>query len=227
MQRYNSFTMIHKALRTMLYDAALTLQQTYFADENEAETALGKVEAVLYLFEQHAHHEDSQVLPAIELYEPQLVEDFEKEHVTDINLGSRLSTLLNIFRDAVADEDRIYCGSAISKAFVEFMVFNLEHMAKEEIYINQALWKHYTDEQIIMLSQKLVASIPPAEKALSAKWMFRGTNNVEVINWLKSVKQSAPAFVFESMLSIAENELPENRWEKVQTAVMEAELAAY
>ena len=41
MQRYNGFTIIHKALRAMLYDSALTLQQTYFADD-KAEVALQK-----------------------------------------------------------------------------------------------------------------------------------------------------------------------------------------
>lgn len=32
--------MIHKAFRAMMYDTALTLQQTYFADVEEAESAL-------------------------------------------------------------------------------------------------------------------------------------------------------------------------------------------
>jgi len=74
MQRYNGFTLIHKALRALLYDAALTLQQTYFADIEEAEPAIEKVETVLFLFERHAHHEDRFVLPAIVTYEPRLVE---------------------------------------------------------------------------------------------------------------------------------------------------------
>ena len=225
MQRYNSFAMIHKALRTLLYDVALTLQQTYFADDSEAEIALEKIETALYVFEQHAHHEDNHILPAIELHEPQLVADFENQHVADIALGSRLKTLLNMFRYAVAKEDQIYCGSAISKAFVEFMVFNLEHMAEEELYINQALWKHYTDEQLIILHQKLSAGIPPAEKALTAKWMMRGVNNVEAVSWLKGIKQAAPAVVFEAMINITETELPEQRRDDVLNAVLESEMS--
>lgn len=89
MLRFNSFNMIHKALRAMLYDTALTLQQTDFTDAMEAETALSKVEDVIHQFEQHAHHEDTFMLPAIEKFAPQVVEDFEKEHVEDLELGNR------------------------------------------------------------------------------------------------------------------------------------------
>ena len=221
MQRYNSFNMIHKALRALLYDTALTIQQTYFADYEEADTAIEKLEMVLYAFEQHAHHEDNNILPLIEVYEHELVEEFEKEHLKDMELGNRLKHLVNIILAAEKDEEKIICGSAISKSFVEFMVFNLEHMAKEEILINQALWKHYTDEQLILANQKLVASIPREEKAFSSKWMMRGINNVEAINWLKDIKESAPDFVFQSVFSLTETELPEYRRYIVQQGVLQ------
>ncbi len=39
MLRFNAFNMIHKALRATLYDSALTLQQTYFANAGEAAEA--------------------------------------------------------------------------------------------------------------------------------------------------------------------------------------------
>jgi hypothetical protein len=226
MQRYNPFTYIHKALRAMLYDASLTIQQTYFAHPEEAEGALKKIEDVLFLIEQHGHHEDTGLLPAIEMCAPGVVEKFEDEHVTDHNLSSRLKHLLNIFRSAENEPDKILCGSAISKAFVEFMVFNLEHMAKEELLINAALWKEYSDEQIQLLTQKMRTNIPPAEKALSAKWILRGVNHIEAIQWLKQVKATVPATLFEKILGIAEAELPEITREKVLDGVWETELAA-
>ena len=226
MFRYNSFTMIHKALRAMLYDAALTLQQTYFADDAEAAIAVSKVKNILHAFEQHAHHEDTMVLPAIEMYEPQLVDAFEQEHVTDQALGDKLQHLLNILGYTTLAEEKVCCGSALCKSFVEFMVFNLEHMAKEETLINQALWKHYTDEQLLLLNQKLAANIPPAEKAATAKWMIRGVNDREAVNWLKGMKQSAPPVVFDQLWDVAENELPEHRFNKVAEGVFGYEAVA-
>src|SRR4030095_4770018 len=107
MQRYNGFTLIHKALRAFLYDTALTLQQTYFADIDEAEPAIEKVETVLFLFERHAHHEDAFLLPAVATYEPRLVDEFEKEHDEDIMLVNRLKNLLNIYRNIYFTEERV------------------------------------------------------------------------------------------------------------------------
>lgn len=216
--------MIHKALRALLYDTALTIQQTYFADCEETDTAIEKLEMVLYVFEQHAHHEDNNIFPLIEVYEHELVEEFETEHVKDMELGNRLKHLVNIIGAARKDEEKIICGSAISKAFVQFMIFNLEHIAKEEIFINQALWKHYTDEQLILANQKLVESIPKEEKAFSSKWMMRGINNMEAINWLKGIRQSAPDFVFQSVFSLTETELPESRRYVVQQGVLAEDL---
>jgi len=213
--------MIHKALRAMMYDTALTLQQTYFADPQEAEIAIAKVEAVIDEFEQHAHHEDTFMLPAIEAFEPGLVEDFEKEHVEDIEIGNRLQTLLTIYRSVETIAERINCGSCINKSFRDFMVFNLEHMAKEEIEINRVLWANYTDEELLELNARLTASIPAAKKTATAKWMLASINKHEAITWLKTVKQTAPSFVFDGLYQLAKTELPEAIRLVVQEAVME------
>ncbi|QEC67287.1 hypothetical protein FRZ67_08265 [Panacibacter ginsenosidivorans] len=219
MQRYNAFNMIHKALRHMLYDTALTLQQTWFADIKEAETAIEKTEAVIHIFERHAHHEDTYVLPAVEKYNAALVASFEAEHKKDLGLGNLLKNLINIYRNVNFEEERINAGSALTKAFIDFMVFNLEHMGKEEILINKVLWEHYTDEQLLDISQQIAASIPPEELAFASKWMIRSINNKEAIGWLSQVKATAPPFVLQSILTEAVNTLPSERVEKIQEGI--------
>jgi hypothetical protein len=226
MTRYNSFNLIHKALRAMMYDTALTLQQTHFADNSEALAAIAKVEDVIYHFEKHAHHEDTFMLPAIEAHEPALVEAFEGEHVADIELGNRLVTLLNIFRSCENNMEKINCGSAINKAFRDFMVFNIVHMAKEESEINRVLWANFTDQELIELNGRLVSSIPPADMMANVTWFMRGINKAEAIDWLIAVKQAAPPFVFENFFALTDTELPERFRTEVQEAVMEGELIA-
>ncbi len=221
MQRYNTFRQIHKALRACLYDTALTLQQTSFADSFEAEPALEKVNDVLDFFDSHARHEDQFILPAIEQYDRELIHEFEQEHVTDLALSNRLRSLMNIYRHAVSTEERLEMGSAISKAFVEFMIFNLGHMADEELHLNQVLWANYSDLQIIDIQRALVATISREEMFFSSRWMFRGISNQEAVVWLKDIRQHAPDFVFQSMLGLGEKELPAHRWEKITEAIME------
>jgi hemerythrin-like domain-containing protein len=223
MQRFNTFNMIHKALRALLYDTALTLQQTYFGNEEEAKTALRKVETVIAQFEQHAHHEDNFVLPMITAYEAELVEEFEKEHVEDHRIGEQLVHLVNIFRAAQGEEERLVAGSGVAKAFMDFMVFNLQHMAKEESVLNPVLWTYYSDEQLLQMNGRIVASIPATEKAVSSQWMMRGISNREAIQWLKAVKQQAPEHEFQMLWALADTELPVHRRMEVKEAVLEQE----
>ncbi len=223
MQRFNPFNMIHKALRALLYDTALGLQQTYFGDAAEAETALQKIELVLKQFEQHAHHEDTYILPAITYHNPWMALEFEREHAEDGKLSAQLQHLLNICRAAAKPEDRLMAGSAICKAFTEFLVFNLQHMAKEELVLNQVLWKHYTDAEIMQLNLTIVANVPAEEKAVTAQWMMRGINNVEAIQWLKTMKRKAPEADYWNVYALTKTELPIYRRIEVQEAVLEHE----
>jgi len=225
MKRLNSFSLIHKGLRAMLYDASLSLQQTDFSIAAEATIALTKVDKVLFAFDRHAHHEDSFIIPMVEKFEPELAASFEKEHVEDHHLGNCLKNLLAIYENTLLPEEKIMCGSAIVRSFTEFLVFNLQHMAKEEHLLNQALWEHYTDEQIIETSNKLVASIPPAEMQDGARWMLRGMSTTDAIGWLKGIKNSAPVFAFNNLMNIAEEELSETRFTIVQESLEEEVLA--
>jgi hemerythrin-like domain-containing protein len=226
MQRFNCFTLIHKALRAMLYDTALTIQQTYFADVEVAETAIEKIENILRNFDHHAHNEDHYVLPAVQRYNAQLVDEFEKEHVKDLDLGNNLQQLLHMYKSLSNSEERIACGSAINKSYVEFMVFNLEHMAKEEQLIMPVLWQHYTDVQLMAFNESIIAKTPPHEMQEVATWMLRGINNKDAINWLKGAKATAPDFVFASLLAIAEREWNAGRFTTIIDQVMGARIEA-
>src|SRR5215475_5199688 len=115
--RYNTFYQIHKALRAMLYETAIELQRTDFNNEEAAEEALMNIEHVVNLFDKHAHHEDTLVFPAVEKYEPSVVDAFEQEHVKDHELCSKLRTLINMFNSIESDDERIQLGSAIRKSF--------------------------------------------------------------------------------------------------------------
>jgi hemerythrin-like domain-containing protein len=223
MQRYNIFNMIHKALRALLYDTALTLQQTYFGNVDEAKTALRKVEAVLHQFEQHTRHENQFILPLITAYEPRLVEAFEKEHEEDQRIGDQLKHLVNIFHATTLEDEKVVAGSGVAKAFMDFMIFNLEHMAKEERVLNPVLWAYYTDIQLLQMNARLVASIPAPDKAVSSKWVMRGISNREAIMWLKAVKHTASRPEFQAILSLTDTELPVHRRIEIKEAVLEEE----
>src|SRR4029079_11691705 len=178
--------------------------------------------AVVDVFDKHAYNEDHFVFSAVEQYEPSVVDSFEQVHVRDHETSQQLRTLINIYRSLESEEERIQLGSALRKAFVDFLAFNLVHMAKEEDIINNLLWRYYTDEQIRAIEKQIIANQTPESTAVVWKWMLRGLSNHEITHWLKAVEKNAPQVVFNSLVSTAEKELPGNRFRQVVDELMEA-----
>ena len=224
--RYNTFYQIHKGLRAMLYETAIELQRTDFNDEEESAEALANIENVVNLFDKHAYHEDTLVFPAVEKYEPSVIDAFEQEHVKDHELGSKLRTLIAMFDSVENDDDKIQLGSAIRKSFVDFLAFNLEHMAKEEDIINNLLWRYYTDDDIRAIEYQIVSRQTSETTALVCKWMLRGLSNQEITRWLRLVEKNAPEVVFNNLFSMAERELPNTRFRQVLEGLTEGAMLA-
>ena len=226
MKRYNIFNQIHKGLRALLYETIIKLQQTDFTDAEDADEAVQQVKIILDLFDEHAHTEDTFILPAIVEYEPSVVDVFAQEHVQDLALSNKLNGLLQAFSLTISPDAKREIGTAISNAVFEFMLFNLAHMKKEEDVLNKLLWRYYTDEVLHGITMNIIANVAADKMPLYNKWMMRGLSNTEIIGWLKQVKNNAPEFVFNSYVDLAVNELAECRLQKVQQQLIEGAMLA-
>jgi hypothetical protein len=226
MKRYNIFNQVHKGLRALLYETIIKLQQADFTNAEDADEAVQQVKVILDLFDEHAHTEDTFILPAIVEYEPSVVDLFAQEHVKDLQLSNNLNGLLQAFSLTISPDAKREIGAAISNALFEFMLFNLEHMKKEEDVLNKLLWRYYTDDVLHGFTMKIIANVPADKMPLYNKWMMRGLSNTEIIQWLKEVKNNAPEFVFHSYVDLALTELPEHRWQIVQEQLTEGAMLA-
>ena len=226
MPRYNIFFPIHKGLRALLYETALQLQQTDFSEEEEAAETIQQVKTVVELFESHADKEDNYIFPAIISYEPSVAAAFEQEHVEDHQLGESLQKWLTAFEYAVAPSAKQTIGEELTNSFIQFMVFNLKHMAKEEQVINPILWRYYSDEDLHGITLEIMQNVQPQQMAFFSRWMVRGLNNAEICHWLKGVKNTAPQPAFQALLSVAEKELHSHRWNFVQESLTEGAMVA-
>jgi hypothetical protein len=226
MKRYNLFNQVHKGLKALLFETALCLQQTDFSNTDEAEAALAQLETVITLFEKHALTEDTIEFAAIQRNEPALIHAFEQEHEEDLVLEQRLNGIITAFHHAVSSQDKTIIGVSINQAFIDFMVFNLKHMSMEECMINPALWKHYSDTELHCITQQIVEGLSQQIMEQYNKWMIRGLNNIEIINWLKDVKNNAPDIIFQSLLQLAEQELSKQRLQLILEALIEGAMVA-
>jgi hypothetical protein len=206
----------------MLYETAAQLQRTDFNNKEEVTSLQANITTVVDVFDKHAYNEDYFVFAAIAEYEPSVVDSFEQEHVRDHELSTQLRTLINIYGTLETDEEKIQLGSALRKAFVDFLAFNLVHMAKEEDVINNLLWRYYTDDQIRALERQIISNQPAESTAIVWKWMLHGLSNHEITQWLKTIEKNAPAVVFNNLFTTAEEELPVNRFRQVVDELMQA-----
>jgi hypothetical protein len=219
MQRFNIFNQIHKGLRALLFDTALHLQRTDFTNEVEAEEALNKVREAVLLFDEHAHKEDTFVLPVIAEFEPSVVDTFETEHVKDLALSNQLTASVETFFLQESATQKVMAGQQLTRAFLAFTVFNLEHMAKEEDLINTLLWRYYSDDAILAIQQQIVLNTTPWLNDFYSKWMLRGINTPEATRWLQAVQATAPEVFFQTLLSKANDELPAGRFDRIASAL--------
>ena len=220
MERYNIFQLIHKGLRAALYQTALQLQQADFTSEEDSEEALNKVREIVMLFDGHANKEDQYVFAAITTYEPSVVAAFEDEHVKDRELGSRLEQALEKVVNATTSVEKILMGRLLTESFTEFMVFNLQHMAKEEDIINRILWRYYSDEELKKLSSTISQSSPPWIQEFYVTWMLRGINQTETVNWMRAIEKGVPPVVYQTLIQKAKQELPEKRFRKLTASLV-------
>lgn len=221
MERYNSFNIIHKGLRAALYQTALQLQQTDFTEEDQTEETLNKVREIVMLFEGHAHKEDNFVLPMINEYEPSVVAAFNAEHEEDDRLGKELNRAVENIANSSTILEKIVSGRELNESFVRFMVFNLNHMAKEEDIINKILWRYYSDDEIKAVVAKISKADPPWIHEFYVTWMIRGINNLEAVNWIKATEKGVPPIVFQSLIQKAKQELPAKRFQKISRSLSE------
>jgi len=226
MQRYNIFLQVHKGLRALLYETALQVQHTDFWNVEEGDNTIEAISDVVRLFEKHASTEDTLVFPSVEKYDPAVSDAFEQEHIKDHLLGELLTNAMTSYRTAAVITEKAEAGKRIQSAFIKFMVFNLEHMAKEEEVINPILWRHYSDAELMGITQVILAKLPQEDVIEMSRWMMRGLNNTEITGWLKGVEKNAPEIVFRSLFATAEKELTERRFRQVLESLTEGAMLA-
>lgn len=177
------------------------------------------------MFESHAQSEDTFVLPALEQFEPSVTTLFAEEHIQDHALGVEITALLAKAKRQLNAEELIELGGSINQNFAAFLVFNLKHMAKEEIMLNELLWRYYSDEEIQAITSKIIAHIEPRLLAIANRWMLRSLSNNEILFWLQQVKAKMPEQVFEGIIQTAYIELSESRFKYITHYLAEAKVA--
>lgn len=212
--RFDIYAFIHKALRGFMMDTLHRTGRMDLDDGAELRETLAQVDDLLVFCLRHLQHENDFVHTAIEARRPggaARTADDHVDHVASIQAlraeAAALPCHAPLERPTLAQ--RLYLHLSL------FVAENFQHMEVEEAANNAALWALYTDEELVALHDRLVASLPPAENAQVARWMIPALSPAERAGLFGGLQLGAPPEVFEGMLGIARVQLDEAGWHKL------------
>jgi hypothetical protein len=226
MQRYNLFNQGHKALKAMLYDTALCLQQTEFTNDEESDAGIYKVIELVQLFSEHEQSEKVFVLPLLTEYEPSVADAFGREQVLYAKLSLDLNEAVTELCNAASNDEKVTKGCALSLLFTRFLTATIKRINKEESVLNKILWQYYSDYELIEVERKIMQRLPSETQPAFTRWMLRGMNRTETVQWLKGVEQSASEPAFKALFATAQKELPKRKFLQVLESLTEGVMLA-
>lgn len=165
--RVDLFSVIHKGLRSQLFELSLETARVDLTQTCAIDALVAKVEAVLGLLDEHAHHEDTHMFPILRRSEPTLANELEAEH----RANEVLQIEVERAADALALADlsaRPAKGAQLVRVVNHLIAMQLVHMNREETEVQAALWAAFDDRELAMLRTRVIESIPPARHA---EWM--------------------------------------------------------
>lgn len=212
--RFDMYAFIHKALRGFMLDTLHRVGRMDLDDAAELRETLAQVDDLLVFCQRHLEHENDFVHSAIEARRPggaSRTADDHLDHVASIQVLRAEAAALPCH----AASERAPLAQRLYLHLSLFVAENLQHMQFEETANNAALWSLYTDDQLVAIHDRLVASLPPAENALVARWMIPALSPAERAGLLGGLQLGAPPEVFEAVLGIARVQLDEVAWRKL------------
>jgi hypothetical protein len=212
----------------MIYELGKELQTTDFTDEHATEVMVSRLKedlgsassaCVICLLHQHAGLEDGYVFPDVRKFEPKMVDTLLDEHrqvVGKIAGVWKVADELKALRDR---EERIEMGDKLNRTVNDLFALYLTHLNGEELTLVPAMWKHFSDEQILAMQRKIVGSLTAERATQWNNWLFPSLNINELTGMFMALKKSAPAPVLQNMTRIAEEMLGKDRWVELKAKV--------
>ncbi len=217
-QRFASYRPIHKAMRQVLFSTSRTVGLADFDDEADVEEALAAVDRMISLLHEHRENEDKYVHPPAESRIPGITEKFVEDHDEDITLSDEVQGIARQILGA-GGADRVALGIELHEQLNAYIGIYLGHLHREETVMQQALWDHFTDEELIAIDMEIVANVPPPVMADFMTEICSSYSPSEIAPILGSIKANAPAEFAQFALKTAEEGLPPRSWEKVKASL--------
>lgn len=212
--RVDMYVGIHKALRAFMADTLLTLGRVDVEDDEALARATGQVIDLVDFCLSHLGHENAFIHPAIEARAAGASAAIAHDHEDHEREIAQLRAAALALR-TIEPSRRGGAALALYRALSVFVADNMRHMHEEETAHNAVLWSRYTDGELAVIHDALVASIPPQELMTGLRWMVPAMTPDERLELLSGIQAHAPAPAFGAILDVARGHLAEREWKQL------------
>jgi hemerythrin-like domain-containing protein len=199
--RPQPYRYIHKALRAEMSSCLSRLGQADPGDPVSMVAALDAVEELLQLIESHLQLEDEFFHPPLRQRAPELIERFDLDHEEHHQGMRELRRAIEAARPGAPRNDAHHYSLYLQLS--RWITHQFEHMFAEETELSAALWQHFSDEEILAIEQRLVASIPAAKARSVMLKMLAALTHAERVDWLGPMAANMPAEAFGDVMLLA------------------------
>jgi hemerythrin-like domain-containing protein len=210
--RLDLYRPIHQALRAAMAQSLLALGALDPEDAAERSQVFGRLALVLTILESHLRHEEEFLHPVLLAAGRGLVASIEMEHNEHRADIAALRTELAAL-EAEPSDARM---AALYRHMALFVAENHAHMHTEETRFNALLWARHSDDELLAIQERLIASIPGEELMATLEFMLPALNPAQRAGLLLDMRAKAPAPAFAGVLALAERVLVPRAWARLQ-----------
>lgn len=201
--RMNIYGFAHKGLKNALSQLLLELGKADTANPTDIANIKNKTQEVITLLHLHQEAEDSCVMAPLAERAPDVAHACHAEH-------TKLHEMVNGIEHDVAQlgagesPDKL---ESVYQSLGRFYSSYLAHMAEEEATLNEAIWKHFSDDEIMQWQGQIMEKLTFEQQILWFKYIVPALNPMERQILLGGVKANAPEPAYQQVITMLKSVL--------------------
>lgn len=220
-ERFDLYAAPHKALRHFMSTIQLELGRLDVSEPDEVRRISADLHQLILMLKNHLHLENTFIHPALSAHSPALVSQLEREH-------EHHKRELEVLReDASALEKSLSEPEPARRAVLRhlhlslsrFVGENLLHMAVEETELNSLLWETYSDPELGVLYQRIVASESADDLGRTVRWLLPAVSHPERNGLVAGARASMAPETFAFVVDLARAALSPTDFRRLEQAL--------
>lgn len=217
-RRVDLYTTIHKGLRAFMGRTVEAVGRMDAADAEDVAQTLAQLRALLGLMRTHMHVENQFVHAALEARRPGAARRTAGEHAEHEQAFEELEHAM-LALERGAEPARAGAAALLYRRLALFVAENVAHMHVEETENNALLWAAYSDQELALVHDALLAAVAPDQRALALRWMLPALTPAERAGVLSELQARMPTEAFAGLLAVLQAELAARDWAKLCAAI--------